>query len=48
MFTNYEVTSAKELTLGVDQELSKARRLEWNVENSGKTYGSEYLTIIET
>lgn len=48
MFMNFEVTSAKELTLGADQELSKAHRLDWNVENSGKTNGSEYLVIIET
>ena len=45
LFADYEVTSATELTLGANQKLSEAQRLEWTVENSRKTHGSKFSLL---
>ncbi len=45
LLSDYDVTAVTELTLGANQELSEAQRLEWNIENKGTTNGSEHVFV---
>ena len=46
LFAPFDVLSAVELTLGANQNLSDATRLQWNVKGHSRTAGSEYTNII--